>query len=97
MSDVAIVGVGIYPFGRHDVGYEEMGAKAASDALKDAGVQWADIQAAYLARMYLPATSRQDIEAARQHQYKRRGYRSCLRKWRSSGETSRPCNQVGRS
>lgn len=57
MSDVVILGVGIHPFGRFDTSYEEMGAKAASDALKDAGVAWSDIQSAYLSRMYLPATS----------------------------------------
>jgi acetyl-CoA acetyltransferase len=57
VSDVSIVGVGIHPFGRFDKSYEEIGAYAASEALKDAGVSWQDIQAAYLSRMYLPATS----------------------------------------
>lgn len=57
MTDVEILGVGIHPFGRFDKGYEEMGAEAALTALRDAGVEWSDIQAAYLARMYLPATS----------------------------------------
>ncbi|MDE1154073.1 MAG: thiolase family protein [Micavibrio sp.] len=57
MSDVVILGTGIHPFGRFETRYQEMGAQAASDALRDAGVEWRDIQAAYLARMYLPATS----------------------------------------
>jgi len=57
VSDVSIVGVGIHPFGRFDKSYEEIGAHAASAALRDAGVSWQDIQAAYLSRMYLPATS----------------------------------------
>lgn len=57
MSDVIIVGVGIHPFGRFDKSYEDIGAQAASAALRDAGLAWADIQAAYLSRMYLPATS----------------------------------------
>lgn len=57
MSDVSIVGVGIHPFGRFDKSYEEIGAHAASAALQDAGVSWRNIQAAYLSRMYLPATS----------------------------------------
>lgn len=57
MSDVCIVGVGIHPFGRFDKSYEQIGAEAASQALRDAGVAWKDIQSAYLSRMYLPATS----------------------------------------
>lgn len=57
MSDVYIVGVGIHPFGRFDKSYEQIGSEAASQALRDAGVSWPDIQSAYLSRMYLPATS----------------------------------------
>lgn len=57
MSDVVILGAGIHPFGRFDTSYEEIGSFAAAAALADAGVAWKDIQAAYLARMYLPATS----------------------------------------
>jgi acetyl-CoA C-acetyltransferase len=58
MSDVVVVGVGIHPFGRFpDKPYEELGAEAAMSALSDAGMRWKDIQAAFLARMYLPATS----------------------------------------
>jgi acetyl-CoA C-acetyltransferase len=57
VSDVYIVGVGIHPFGRFDKSYEQIGSEAASEALRDAGVSWSDIQSAYLSRMYLPATS----------------------------------------
>jgi acetyl-CoA acetyltransferase len=57
VSDVYIVGAGIHPFGRFDKSYEQIGSEAASQALRDAGVSWADIQSAYLSRMYLPATS----------------------------------------
>jgi len=57
MSDVFIVGAGMVPFGRTEQGYEEIGAAAASAALADAGLEWRQIQAAYLSRMYLPATS----------------------------------------
>lgn len=57
MSDVVIVGAGMVPFGRMEMGYEELGAKAAAAALADAGLEWRQIQAAYLSRMYLPATS----------------------------------------
>lgn len=57
MSDVVILGTGMHPFGRFDKSYEELGAEAAAAALRDAGVEWSQIQAAYLSRMYLPATS----------------------------------------
>lgn len=57
MSDVVILGTGIHPFGRIDKSYEEIGADAAAACLRDAGVEWSQIQAAYLSRMYLPATS----------------------------------------
>ncbi len=47
-SDVAIVGIGIHPFGRHDgVSGMAMGAHATRAALADAGVQWTDLQFAY--------------------------------------------------
>jgi len=57
MTDVYILGAGIHPFGRFDSSYEEIGATAAAMALRDAGVEWRQIQTAYLSRMYLPATS----------------------------------------
>ncbi|MEO5841024.1 MAG: thiolase family protein [Acidimicrobiales bacterium] len=45
MEDVAIIGVGITPFGRHPgVPALELGARAVRTALADAGVSWADIQ-----------------------------------------------------
>jgi len=47
-SDIAIIGVGLYPFGRHDsVSAIEMGVAAARRAMADGGVQWQDIQVAY--------------------------------------------------
>jgi acetyl-CoA acetyltransferase len=46
--DVAIVGIGIHPFGRTaGVSGLQQGAHAAREALKDAGVAWQDIQFAY--------------------------------------------------
>ena len=43
--DVAIVGIGIHPFGRHEgVSGRQQGAHAVRQALKDAGVSWADMQ-----------------------------------------------------
>ena len=45
MPDVAIIGVGLHPFGRFPgKGALTMGAEAARTALADAGVTWADMQ-----------------------------------------------------
>ena len=44
MQDVAIVGIGMHPFGRHELSGMEQGAVAARAACKDAGVAWEDIQ-----------------------------------------------------
>ena len=41
--DVAIVGVGLHPFGRFDISAREMALIAARGALTDATVEWADI------------------------------------------------------
>jgi acetyl-CoA acetyltransferase len=41
---VAIIGVGLHPFGRFDKTAMEMGAEAIRLALIDAGVEWKDIQ-----------------------------------------------------
>jgi acetyl-CoA C-acetyltransferase len=46
--DVAIVGIGIHPFGRHDgLSAIDMGVYAARQALRDAGVEWKALQFAY--------------------------------------------------
>ena len=48
MSDVCIVGVGIHPFGRTDgVSGLDQGVFAVREAMKDAGVEWEDLQFAY--------------------------------------------------
>ncbi len=48
MDDVAIIGVGLHPFGRFGPKSAiEMGADAVRAACTDAGVQWADVQFAY--------------------------------------------------
>ena len=45
--DIAIIGIGLYPFGRHDgVTALEMGVQAARRALDDAGCRWADMHLA---------------------------------------------------
>jgi acetyl-CoA acetyltransferase len=48
MTDVAIVGVGLHPFGRYgDKLCLQMGAEAAQSAMADAGTEWSRVQAAY--------------------------------------------------
>ncbi len=48
MTEVAIVGIGIHPFGRHEgVSGAAMGAYAVRQALRDAGAEWRDLQFAY--------------------------------------------------
>jgi len=47
MSDVAIVGIGIHPFGRHDLTGMEQGEVAVRGALADAGIGWPDVQYAF--------------------------------------------------
>ena len=46
-DDVAIVGIGIHPFGRHESTGLEQGAFAVRQALADAGLQWDDIDFAF--------------------------------------------------
>ena len=43
-NDVAIIGVGIHPFGRFEKSAVEMGAEAIHSALGDAGLEWKDIE-----------------------------------------------------
>jgi len=48
MSRVAIVGIGIHPFGRTEgVSGQDQGAYAVREACKDAGVEWSDIEFAF--------------------------------------------------
>ncbi|HYZ91532.1 MAG TPA: thiolase family protein [Actinomycetota bacterium] len=48
MTDVAIVGIGLHPFGRFDgITGLEMGAYAVRQALRDAGIEWKDIGTAF--------------------------------------------------
>jgi len=45
--DIAIIGIGLYPFGRHEgVSAIEMGVGAARGALADAGIGWEEVQLA---------------------------------------------------
>lgn len=48
MPDVAIIGTGLHPFGRFgEKSALEMGADATRSALKDAGIEWRDVQFAF--------------------------------------------------
>ena len=48
MTEIAILGAGIHPFGRHpDTTALAMGAHAIRAALADAGVRWDEIEFAY--------------------------------------------------
>jgi acetyl-CoA acetyltransferase len=48
MNGVAVIGVGLHPFGRHgDKSAFEMGADAVELALIDSGVAWGDVQCAF--------------------------------------------------
>ncbi|MEM8660505.1 MAG: thiolase family protein [Pseudomonadota bacterium] len=48
MTAVAIIGIGLHPFGRHPgQSALEQGALAVRAALTDAGLSWADVQVAY--------------------------------------------------
>jgi acetyl-CoA C-acetyltransferase len=48
MNDVAIIGVGLHPFGRFgEKTAMEMGAEAIDLALSDAGIEWKDVQFAF--------------------------------------------------
>jgi acetyl-CoA acetyltransferase len=58
VADVVVAGAGMHPFGRFDgVTPSEMAQQAVANALRDADFEWRDIEAAYVASMYLPATS----------------------------------------
>ena len=43
-EEVAVLGVGMHPWGKWGRNFVEYGVKAARDALKDAGVEWTEIQ-----------------------------------------------------
>ena len=43
MDDIAILGVGMHPWGKWGRNFVEYGTKAATDALGDAGIEWSDV------------------------------------------------------
>ncbi|HET8705258.1 MAG TPA: thiolase family protein [Pseudomonadales bacterium] len=46
-EDVAIIGIGLHPFGRHALSGQEQGAYAVRAALQDAGIGWDQVNVAY--------------------------------------------------
>ena len=42
-NEIAVIGVGMHPWGKWGKNFVEYGVKAARDALKDAGISWKDI------------------------------------------------------
>jgi len=58
MRDVSIIGVGIHPFGRfEEKSYQDIGLEAAIAALKDASIDWREIESAFCSRVFLPAST----------------------------------------
>ena len=51
-APVAVAGVGLHPFGRHDLSAHAMGALALRDAMVEADVARGDFQAAFCATAY---------------------------------------------
>jgi acetyl-CoA C-acetyltransferase len=48
LDGVAVIGIGLHPFGRHPgKSAVEMGAESIRDALADAGISWRDVQFAF--------------------------------------------------
>jgi acetyl-CoA acetyltransferase len=43
-NEVAILGVGMHPYGKWGRSFVEYGVKAAQDAIRDAGIEWTDVQ-----------------------------------------------------
>ena len=54
MREVCIIGAGIHRFGRFEKTVEEMGREAAVMALKSAGVEWKQIEAAFVSNARFP-------------------------------------------
>jgi len=43
-NEVAVLGVGMHPYGKWGRNFVEYGVKAAQDAIRDAGIEWTDVQ-----------------------------------------------------
>jgi len=55
MKDVAVLGVGMYRFGMYyDISNAEMARQAGMEALRDAGLSFRDVKAAYVGHIFAP-------------------------------------------
>ncbi len=64
MRDVAVIGVDMTPFGRfEDKSIEELAVTPVLGALKDAGIPWKDVEAAYVGHEYQGLAAGQRILA----------------------------------
>jgi acetyl-CoA acetyltransferase len=61
MRDVVIIGASMKRFGRYDESIINLGAECCLNALKDAGVPWKDINAAYCSHVMMGVTVGQSI------------------------------------
>lgn len=61
MRDVVVAGVGIHPFGRFEHNYRSLGAQAAQEALRDAGIAYGDLDMVLVANVGAEMAKGQNI------------------------------------
>ena len=61
MRDVVIIGAAMKRFGRYERSIIEMGGECSLDALKDAGVEWRNVDAAYCSHVMMGVTVGQSV------------------------------------
>ncbi len=61
MRDVVILGAAMKRFGRYEQSIIEMAAECALDAMKDAGVQWKEVDAAFCSHVMMGVTVGQSV------------------------------------
>ena len=61
MREVVILGAAMKRFGRYETSIIDMGAECCLDALKDAGIEWKNINAAYCSHVLMGVTVGQSI------------------------------------
>jgi acetyl-CoA acetyltransferase len=61
MRDVVIIGAAMKRFGKYEKSIIELGAECSLDALKDAGVEWKEVNAAYCSHVMMGVTVGQSV------------------------------------
>lgn len=61
MRDVVIIGAAMKRFGKYEESIIKLGAECSINALKDAGVQWSDVNAAYCSHVLMGVTVGQSV------------------------------------